>query len=166
MKRNCKYFNMFYLFAIIMFIIGFINIYEYKKTLKNNIKVKGELVDFHYITSSKGFSSSLYTIFKYKIDGIEYTEEYRYEAVNKSEIESKNIISNSSKKIKEILKKSIENTVEYKKGQIYDLIVDKNNHKSFYIEGQYIFLNEIKWFIMGIFIITIIFQAISMIVKK
>ena len=86
MKRVNKGFSMFYLFALIMFAIGFINLYQYKKTMKDNIKVKAQLIDFHYIPPSKGFKSSLYPIFKYNIDGVEYIEEYRYEAVSKSEI--------------------------------------------------------------------------------
>lgn len=161
---------MFTGFAMILFAIGGFNLLQYHFTLKNNIKVDGVLVELRksYSTRSTSYGEvedcTIYPVFKYTVEGTIYTEEYRYTAVNGSEVES--IASNPDipdGAIKDFMQKFAQTEPEYIKGQHYPLLVNKTTPKIFFIANQQTVIKEIKWFVMGglVLIMGAVFGIVS-----
>lgn len=143
-KRGSK---LFVLIALLLFAIGTYNIHQYHKTVEHCRKL---LVDLHYTPPMNGHRSTLYPVFEYTVDGVTYRQEYQYQAVNGTEFSE---IANDPElpdgKLKELLKKSSKTQPDFKIGQTYSLQVSKNNPKIFFIENQWVVMQEAKWFIMG-----------------
>lgn len=97
-----------------------------------------------------GHRSTLYPVFEYTVDGVTYRHEYQYQAVNGRDfLEIANDPELPDGKLKELLKKSSKKQPDFKIGQTYSLQVSKNNPKIFFIENQWVVIQEAKWFIMG-----------------
>ena len=142
--------NLFVLVALLLFAVGAYNIYQYHKTVENCQKVQGLLMDLHYTPPMNGYSSTLYPVFEYTVDGVTYRQEYQYQAVDGAEFSA---MANDPElpdgKLKDILKKSSKTQPDFKVGQTYPLRVSRDNPKIFFIENQWVILQEAKWFIMG-----------------
>lgn len=160
-KRGSK---LFVLIALLLFAIGAYNIHQYHKTVEHCRKVQALLVDLHYTPPMNGHRSTLYPVFEYTVDGVTYRQEYQYQAVNGTEFSE---IANDPElpdgKLKELLKKSSKTQPDFKIGQTYSLQVSKNNPKIFFIENQWVVMQEAKWFIMGgvLLFLNLLFDLIS-----
>ena len=110
-----------------------------------------------------GHRSTLYPVFEYTINGVKYREEYRYQAIDGSTFsEMAGDKELADEKIKKFLKKSAEKQPDFKIGQTYNLQVKRDNHKVFFIENQWVVMQEAKWFIMGgvVLILNFLFEFI------
>lgn len=142
--------HLFILAALLLFAIGAYNIYQYHKTVENCLKVQGLLIELHETPPMNGHNGTLYPVFEYTVNGIIYQQEYQYEAVNGTEFsELANDPELPDGRLKEILKKASKTQPNFKIGQTYPLQVSQNNPKIFFIEDQWVVVQEAKWFIMG-----------------
>lgn len=149
--------------GIVFIAIGSFNLFQYNKTMKDNICVKGVLIDYTYSPTLR----RSFPIFRYTIDGITYKEEYRGSYTSKKQVdELKNInIDQMPKATRNFMKKLKDaNYVEYEIGKEYKLLVNKNNPKEYWIaedgtnKGR-----EYIW--LGIGTIFLIISFISKIIK-
>ena len=141
---------MFVLIALLLFAIGAYNIHQYHKTVEHCHKVQALLVDLHYTPPMNGHRSTLYPVFEYTVDGVTYQQEYQYQAVDGAEfsdLEHDSELPNEM--LKDILRKTSKTQPDFKIGQTYSLQVSKDDPKIFFIENQWVVMQEAKWFIMG-----------------
>ena len=156
--------NLFIIVALLLFAVGAYNIYQYHKTVEHCRKVQALLVDIHYTPPMNGHRSTMYPVFEYTVDGVTYRQEYQYQAVDGSEFsEMGNDLELPDGKLKEILRKSSQTQPDFKIGQTYSLQVSKSNPKIFFIENQWVVMQEAKWFIMGgvLLFLNFLFDLIS-----
>lgn len=165
---------MFVSVAMILFAIGGFQLLQYCSTMKNQIKVEGVLAELRKVYSTRSTSygdvedCTVYPVFEYTVNGTVYTEEYRYEAVNGSELAS--IANNPDMPdgaFKSFMKKFAQSEPEYIIGHRYTLIVNKSTPKLFFIDSQRVFIKEMKWFAMGglVLIIGAVYSIVSCILE-
>ena len=156
--------NLFVLVALLLFAVCIYNIYQHHKTIENCHRVQGLLIDLRYTPPMNGHRSTLYPVFEYTVDGVTYQQEYQYQAVDGAEFSAMaNDLELPDGQLKELLKKSSKMQPDFKIGQTYSLQVSKSNPKIFFIENQWVVMQEAKWFIMGgvLLFLNFLFDLIS-----
>ena len=145
--------------GIIFIFIGYSNLYQYNKTMKENFYTKGTITTFSHSLSRNRY----YPVFRYTVNGVTYSEEYRGKYTSKKINELKNINPDEvPEKTKKFIKKLKNiNFIEYEIGKEYKLIVNKNNPKEFWIADDR--ANKGKEYIL--IIIGSIFLVISFLSK-
>lgn len=155
---------MFVVIALLLFAIGVYNIHQYHKTVGNCHEVQALLVDVYYTPPVNGHKSTLYPVFEYTIDSVTYRREYQCQAVDGAEFSAMaNNLEIPEGKLKDILKKSAKTQPDFKIGQTYSLQVSRDDPEVFFIQNQWVVMQEAKWFVMGgiLLVLNFLFGLIS-----
>ena len=97
-------------------------------------------------------------MFEYTVDGTLYRQEYRYQAVDGSELaalaEDSDLPDGA---LNDLLKQAARAQPDFRIGDSYPLLVSKEDPTVFFIEGQGTVLKEAKWFVMGAVLLGLAF---------
>lgn len=149
--------------GVILIFVGGFNFYQYNRSNEEGFYIKGILIDYSYSPAVNRY----FPVFRYIVDGITYEEEYRGVYKSKEKIEKlKNIDIDEMPKVARKFMKRLKNTnyVEYEIGKEYQLLVNKNNPKEFWIaEDETNRGREYIWIGVGVvfLIVSYLFKIIK-----